>query len=80
MRKYIVGYGGWQAIDATPQEKSGGFYQCGPASLEAIKQGAVGYQHDVPFLLASVNADLMKWKEDSTQALGYARIESNNYQ
>ncbi|XP_077293635.1 hemocyte protein-glutamine gamma-glutamyltransferase-like [Arctopsyche grandis] len=74
-----IGYGGWQAIDATPQEKSGGFYQCGPASLEAIKQGAVGYQHDVPFLLASVNADLMKWKTDNTQALGYSRIESNKY-
>ncbi|KAG5859131.1 hypothetical protein JTB14_005756 [Gonioctena quinquepunctata] len=34
-----TGYGGWQAIDATPQETSDGFYQCGPASLEAIKRG-----------------------------------------
>ena len=35
------GYGGWQAIDATPQETSSGYYQCGPASLEAIRQGII---------------------------------------
>jgi len=32
------GFGGWQAIDATPQETSDGVYQCGPASLHALKQ------------------------------------------
>jgi transglutaminase 1 len=31
------GYGGWQAVDATPQETSMGMYQMGPASLEARK-------------------------------------------
>ncbi|KAF9803580.1 hypothetical protein SFRURICE_008735 [Spodoptera frugiperda] len=54
-----AGYGGWQAIDATPQETSRGMYQCGPAPLEAIKQGAIGMNYDVEFMLASVNADLM---------------------
>ncbi|KOB68589.1 Hemocyte protein-glutamine gamma-glutamyltransferase [Operophtera brumata] len=53
------GYGGWQAIDATPQEKSSGLFQCGPAPLEAIKQGVIGLGYDVEFMLASVNADLM---------------------
>lgn len=76
----ISGYGGWQAIDATPQEESAGFYQCGPASLEAIKQGTVGYNYDVGFMLASVNADLMRWKEDAKCDLGYSKIYCNKYQ
>ncbi|KAG8222477.1 hypothetical protein J437_LFUL000839 [Ladona fulva] len=73
------GYGGWQAIDATPQETSEGFYQCGPASLEAVKAGAVSYNYDVPFVLAEVNADLIRWKEDPASELGYEKIESHKY-
>lgn len=33
-----------------------GFYQCGPASVEAVRKGQVGLVHDVAFVLASVNA------------------------
>ena len=33
---------GWQAVDATPQETSGGSYQMGPASLTRVK--ALGQQ------------------------------------
>lgn len=73
------GYGGWQAIDATPQETSDGVYQCGPASVEAIKQGVVGYNYDVTFMLASVNADLMRWMEDPDTELGYRKIDCNKY-
>ncbi|XP_071559341.1 hemocyte protein-glutamine gamma-glutamyltransferase [Temnothorax nylanderi] len=73
------GYGGWQAIDATPQEQSSDFYQCGPASVEAIKEGAVGYNYDVTFMVASVNADLMRWKEDPESDLGYSKIDCNKY-
>ncbi|XP_043498995.1 hemocyte protein-glutamine gamma-glutamyltransferase-like [Polistes fuscatus] len=73
------GYGGWQAIDATPQEPSDNFYQCGPASVEAVRQGAVGYNYDVTFILASVNADLMRWKEDPESELGYSKIDCNKY-
>ncbi|XP_015604650.1 hemocyte protein-glutamine gamma-glutamyltransferase [Cephus cinctus] len=73
------GYGGWQAIDATPQETSDGFYQCGPTSVEAIKEGAVGYNYDVPFMLASVNADFMRWKEDPESEFGYSKIDCNKY-
>ncbi|KYM93428.1 PREDICTED: hemocyte protein-glutamine gamma-glutamyltransferase-like [Cyphomyrmex costatus] len=73
------GYGGWQAIDATPQEQSNNFYQCGPASVEAIKEGAVGYNYDVTFMVASVNADLMRWKEDPESDLGYSKIDCNKY-
>lgn len=80
------GYGGWQAIDATPQEMSqapgekDSYYQCGPASLEAIKKGAVGLNYDVAFMVASVNADLMRWKEDPKGVLGYTKIYCNKYQ
>lgn len=69
------GYGGWQAIDSTPQEPSEGVYQCGPASVEAIKQGVVGYNYDVTFMLASVNADLMRWIEDPDSEMGFRKID-----
>ena len=74
------GYGGWQAIDATPQETSDGFFQCGPASVKAIKEGAVGYNYDVTFILASVNADVIKWREDPDSEFGFSRISCNKYQ
>lgn len=75
-----LGYGGWQAIDSTPQEQSSGFFQCGPASLAAIREGAVGMNYDVQFMLSSVNADMVKWKVDPTSPLGFRRISSDNYQ
>ncbi|XP_017784889.1 PREDICTED: hemocyte protein-glutamine gamma-glutamyltransferase-like [Nicrophorus vespilloides] len=74
-----IGYGGWQAIDATPQEISSGFYQCGPASLEAIKKGQVGFNYDIGFMIASVNADLMRWKIDPMSDLGFTQIHCNKY-
>nr|QVD39275.1 Hemocyte protein-glutamine gamma-glutamyltransferase [Schistocerca gregaria] len=79
------GYGGWQAIDPTPQElstdadDSSGSYQCGPASLEAIRCGAVGFNYDVGFMLASVNADVFRWKEDPDCELGYKSIHCDKY-
>ncbi|KAJ4433082.1 hypothetical protein ANN_15339 [Periplaneta americana] len=124
------GYGGWQAIDATPQETSDAaqlerneflnilsyffvfaqcrsdafngqgsipglvvmeflvdkanvikrVYQCGPASVEAVKCGVIGFNYDVSFLLSTVNADLVRWKEDTTDPNNYAKIDSNKYQ
>ncbi|CAF4877423.1 unnamed protein product [Pieris macdunnoughi] len=73
------GYGGWQAVDATPQETSSGMYQCGPAPLEAIKQGVIGVAHDVEFMLASVNADLMRWRRDPEAESGFSMVDTNNY-
>ena len=35
-------YGGWQVIDATPQEASDYKMQCGPASVEAVRRGDLG--------------------------------------
>ncbi|XP_064416453.1 protein-glutamine gamma-glutamyltransferase K [Latimeria chalumnae] len=62
------GYGGWQAVDATPQETSSGTYCCGPASLRAIKNGLVFLKYDAPFIFAEVNCDRIYWqrKADGT--------------
>ncbi|XP_047996689.1 hemocyte protein-glutamine gamma-glutamyltransferase-like [Leguminivora glycinivorella] len=70
------GYGGWQAIDATPQERSEGRFQCGPASLEAIKKGDLGLNYDVAFVLASVNADVLRWRIDPDSELGHSVVET----
>ncbi|ODN01465.1 Hemocyte protein-glutamine gamma-glutamyltransferase [Orchesella cincta] len=73
------GYGGWQAIDSTPQETSEGVFQCGPAPLEAVRKGRVGYSYDVGFVLAEVNADLVRWLKDKSKEFGFSRMEANKY-
>ncbi|ELW48108.1 Protein-glutamine gamma-glutamyltransferase 5 [Tupaia chinensis] len=55
------GFGGWQVLDATPQETSNGLYCCGPASVRAIKEGEVDLNYDTPFAFSMVNADCMSW-------------------
>ena len=49
------GFGGWQAVDATPQEQSpqGGGFRTGPASLRAIKLGQK-LNYDVEFVISEV--------------------------
>ncbi|KAK9529612.1 hypothetical protein VZT92_013692 [Zoarces viviparus] len=56
-------YDGWQVLDPTPQEKSGGIYCCGPAPVTAIRSGQIDLKYDLPFVLAEVNADLNHWLE-----------------
>jgi len=73
------GYGGWQAIDSTPQEESDHKMQCGPASLEAIRRGDVGLNYDCPFVFAEVNADIMHWGEDEESAWGFSRMKLNQF-
>nr|AAL78166.1 transglutaminase [Penaeus monodon] len=68
------GFGGWQVIDATPQETSDGSYQCGPASHEAIRQGRVDLKYDVPFVLAEVNADVVRWQKDDRAEGGFKKL------
>lgn len=53
-----AGMGGWQAVDATPQETSQGIYCCGPAPVTAIREGQVYLKHDTPFVFAEVRAQL----------------------
>ncbi|KAG2463203.1 TGM1 glutamyltransferase, partial [Polypterus senegalus] len=57
------GMGGWQAIDATPQETSSGTYCCGPASVNAVKSGLVYLKYDAPFVFAEVNSDKIYWQQ-----------------
>uniref|UniRef100_A0A671UGU3 Protein-glutamine gamma-glutamyltransferase K n=1 Tax=Sparus aurata TaxID=8175 RepID=A0A671UGU3_SPAAU len=58
------GYGGWQAVDATPQETSQGTFRCGPASLAAVRHGQVFLKHDAPFVFAEVNSDKIYWQRN----------------
>ncbi|XP_008291240.1 protein-glutamine gamma-glutamyltransferase 5 [Stegastes partitus] len=54
-------WGGWQALDPTPQETSDGIYCCGPAPVKAILDGYTDFKYDVPFVFAEVNADCIDW-------------------
>lgn len=66
--------GGWQAIDATPQELSEDAYRCGPASVAAVKNGEVLRPYDNGFLFAEVNADKVFWRYNGpTQPLKLIR-------
>uniref|UniRef100_UPI0037E92BCB protein-glutamine gamma-glutamyltransferase K-like n=1 Tax=Semicossyphus pulcher TaxID=241346 RepID=UPI0037E92BCB len=58
------GNGGWQAVDATPQETSQGTFRCGPASLAAVRNGQVFLKHDAPFVFAEVNSDKIYWQRN----------------
>ncbi len=42
-----------------------GIYCCGPASLEAVKNGLVNLPFDGPFVFAEVNADILYWIQHS---------------
>uniref|UniRef100_H0V529 Coagulation factor XIII A chain n=1 Tax=Cavia porcellus TaxID=10141 RepID=H0V529_CAVPO len=66
-----VGFGGWQAVDSTPQENSDGMYRCGPASVQAVKHGHVCFQFDAPFVFAEVNGDVIyiTAKKDGTHVV-----------
>lgn len=74
-----VGYGGWQVIDATPQELSDNSMRCGPASVVAVKKGEVGHLYDTPFVFSEVNADIMHFQEDEDSDWGFSRTSVNQY-
>ncbi|XP_071448771.1 hemocyte protein-glutamine gamma-glutamyltransferase-like [Hetaerina americana] len=73
------GYGGWQAIDATPQEESEQMMQCGPAPLVAVRNGQVGFAYDTAFVFAEVNADILHFQEDPDSAWGFTRLKVDQY-
>jgi len=45
---------GWQAVDATPQEKSDGVYKMGPTPLSAVKAKIDNIKYDTPFVISEV--------------------------
>ncbi|KAM6979579.1 transglutaminase 5, like [Aplochiton taeniatus] len=53
-----AGLDGWQVLDPTPQEKSGGVFCCGPAPVKAVRDRRVDLPFDVPFVYAEMNADV----------------------
>ncbi|XP_068611815.1 coagulation factor XIII A chain [Brachionichthys hirsutus] len=63
-----AGFGGWQVVDATPQETSDGMYRCGPASVQAIKHGQTCFPFDAAFVFAEINSDVVFYsrKKDGT--------------
>uniref|UniRef100_A0A0B7AU70 protein-glutamine gamma-glutamyltransferase n=1 Tax=Arion vulgaris TaxID=1028688 RepID=A0A0B7AU70_9EUPU len=69
------GYGGWQVIDATPQETSDGVFCCGPTSVVAIQQGEVNLPYDGPFVFAEVNADTVYWQPNKLGVLECLHID-----
>nr|XP_056723647.1 protein-glutamine gamma-glutamyltransferase E-like [Euleptes europaea] len=66
-------YSGWQVIDATPQERSQGLYQCGPTSVQAVKQGEIELSYDTTFVYTEVNADINRWvvNKDGSRVRAY---------
>ncbi|NXC15562.1 EPB42 protein, partial [Corythaeola cristata] len=75
-------YSGWQALDATCQEKSEGPSFCGPAPVQAIKEGDTDVDYDVRYFFAAINAKCQVWiqKADDTlkPALGGTKYTGNN--
>uniref|UniRef100_A0A3Q3KL79 Transglutaminase-like domain-containing protein n=1 Tax=Monopterus albus TaxID=43700 RepID=A0A3Q3KL79_MONAL len=57
-------FGGWQVVDATPQETSDGFYRCGPASVAAVKEGLLCHPFDLRFVFAEVQSEVVCMKRD----------------
>uniref|UniRef100_A0A8C9YM72 Transglutaminase-like domain-containing protein n=2 Tax=Sander lucioperca TaxID=283035 RepID=A0A8C9YM72_SANLU len=58
------GLGGWQVVDATPQETSDGYYRCGPASVIGIKEGLICHPYDPGFVFSEVNSDVVFYQRD----------------
>ncbi|XP_044152670.1 protein-glutamine gamma-glutamyltransferase E-like [Bufo gargarizans] len=71
-------YNGWQILDSTPQEPSGGVYRLGPCSLKAVKEGDVDLRHDTTFVFSEVNADTNHWviNSDGSRRLIYSEPQA----
>uniref|UniRef100_A0A914WEB6 Transglutaminase-like domain-containing protein n=1 Tax=Plectus sambesii TaxID=2011161 RepID=A0A914WEB6_9BILA len=71
------GYGGWQAVDATPQEKSDALYRAGPASLRAIREGQCSLPYDTSFVFAEVQAEKCYWLVDAKKHVRLNEVRKN---
>ncbi|NXS09273.1 EPB42 protein, partial [Neodrepanis coruscans] len=83
-------YSGWQALDATCQEKSKGKISemglspsfCGPAPVHAIKEGDTEVDYDVCYFFAAVNAKCQVWIQKAGDtpkpAFGGTKYTGNN--
>ncbi|XP_034733559.1 protein-glutamine gamma-glutamyltransferase 5-like [Etheostoma cragini] len=55
-----AGFDGWQVVDPTPQETSGGIFCCGPCPVAAIQQHCLRAPYDTSFVYASVDANVVR--------------------
>ncbi|XP_034005954.1 coagulation factor XIII A chain [Trematomus bernacchii] len=69
-----AGFGGWQVVDATPQETSDGMYRCGPASVQAIKHGQICFPFDAAFVFAEVNSDVVFYSRNKDGTMEPVRV------
>uniref|UniRef100_A0A665URW3 protein-glutamine gamma-glutamyltransferase n=1 Tax=Echeneis naucrates TaxID=173247 RepID=A0A665URW3_ECHNA len=69
-----AGFGGWQVVDATPQETSDGMYRCGPASVQAIKHGQICYPFDAAFVFAEINSDVVFYSRSKDGTLQPVKV------
>uniref|UniRef100_W5K0A4 Protein-glutamine gamma-glutamyltransferase K n=1 Tax=Astyanax mexicanus TaxID=7994 RepID=W5K0A4_ASTMX len=72
-----AGMGGWQVVDATPQETSQGSYRCGPASVSAVRNGQVYLKYDASFVFAEVNSDKIYWQRNADGTFSQIYCEKN---
>uniref|UniRef100_A0A8C2DUN5 Protein-glutamine gamma-glutamyltransferase K n=1 Tax=Cyprinus carpio TaxID=7962 RepID=A0A8C2DUN5_CYPCA len=71
------GFGGWQVVDATPQETSQGIYRCGPTSVAAVRSGQVYLKYDTPFVFAEVNSDKVYWQRKNNGTFAVIRVDKS---
>ncbi|XP_050952744.1 protein-glutamine gamma-glutamyltransferase K [Labeo rohita] len=71
------GFGGWQAVDATPQETSQGIFRCGPTSVAAVRSGQVYLQYDTPFVFAEVNSDKVYWQRKKNGTFEVVQVDKS---
>ncbi|XP_077357690.1 coagulation factor XIII A chain [Festucalex cinctus] len=71
-------FGGWQVVDATPQETSDGLYRCGPASVHAIKHGEICFPFDAPFVFAEVNSDMVFYSRRKDGSMVPVRVNRSH--
>ncbi|KAL3058304.1 hypothetical protein OYC64_010476 [Pagothenia borchgrevinki] len=67
------GLDGWQVLDPTPQERSGGVFCCGPAPVKAVKDRRIDLVYDIPFVYAAVNADVHSVILSKGQVVNYSK-------
>ncbi|XP_073730952.1 protein-glutamine gamma-glutamyltransferase K [Misgurnus anguillicaudatus] len=72
-----AGMGGWQAVDATPQETSQGVFRCGPAPITAVRNGQVFLKHDTAFVFAEVNSDKVFWQREADGMFSQVQVMKN---
>ncbi|TDG96376.1 hypothetical protein EPR50_G00240520 [Perca flavescens] len=71
------GLGGWQVVDATPQETSDGYYRCGPASVIGIKEGLICHPYDPGFVFSEVNSDVVFYQRDRYGTLTPYKVKTD---